>query len=187
MKITFNLNTKSINNAKRRLRNYKKSLSKKCAKFVEELSYKGIYVAATNAGEYGKYILFSMEVTEQNDTGAKAIMYGEKQQDIVARWIGAGASIQEAVVNPLLMAEFGSGAKASDASGKENAKWTPIAGAGRGTFPGQVHAEQDRWYWMDLEGNWQSSSGVEPPMPIFSAYIEMKDQIENVARKVFKT
>ena len=187
MKITFSLDTKSINKAKRRLRYYKNQLPKKCKKFVEELAYKGIFVGATNTGEYGKYILFSMEITEENATGAKGIMYAEKQGDIIARWIGPGASIREAVVNPLLMAEFGSGAKASDEAGKENARWAPLAGSGRGTFPGQIHANEDMWYWMDLEGNWQSSSGTEPKMPVFQAYIEMKDQVESVARKVFKT
>ena len=183
--IKFSLDEKEIKRAIREVESYKKELVTKCHKFVERLADEGIKVAVRNTGQYGQYITFSKDIKDSN-VGAIAVMTG-KSGELIRMWIGEDGLVTSASVMPILMAEFGSGWKASDASGKPNADKAKLVGAGQGTFPDQIHAfDPDGWYWMDLQGNWHHSTGEEPTMPMFKAVLGMKVQIKRIAGAVFK-
>ena len=78
-----------------------------------------------------------------------------------------------AVVDPLLMAEFGSGQFAVEGH--------------RGTFPNQKHAfDPNGWYWRDLSGELHHSRGITPTRPLYKAKEEMTQQIREVAERVFE-
>jgi len=185
-KMKMRLSTRSINATLKKLRDYRDSIPGKCHQLVEELAMHGVYVSATNAGEYGPYIVFHADVTD-NQYGAVAILSARNAGVVIRQWQLTDGTIKEAEINPILMAEFGSGSHASDAFGRPNAQWTRLVGAGRGTFPGQTHAFEDSWMWLDMDGQWHESSGEDPAMPMFKAFEAMNSIVEETARKVFKT
>lgn len=144
----------------------------------------GISVASVNTGEFGDLIGFMKEVNPEK-YGATAVLIA-RSSPYPVQWMNQDG-IQEVDINPILMAEFGSGFLASDAgAGAENAEIALKLGMGQGTFPGQTHAFQDGgWKWMDLDGEWHESIGIAPSMPVWKAYIEIKSDIEAVAKAVF--
>ena len=183
--IKFSLDEKEIKKAIREVESYKKELVTKCHKFVERLADEGIKVAVRNRGEYDQYITFEKEIKDSN-VGAIAVMSG-KSGELIRMWIGDDGLVTSAAVMPILMAEFGSGWKASDAAGLPNTDKAKLVGAGQGTFPGQTHAfDKEGWYWKDLQGKWHHSTGEEPTMPMFKAALGMKVQIKRIAREVLK-
>ena len=183
--IKFKLNTESINNAINELKKYRDSLPGKCQEFVDRLVSMGISVASMNTGDYTNYIEFSKEVNPEK-YGATAIMKASSE-NIVRRWL-TKEGVMEAEVSPILMAEFGSGNYASNAgSGQPNASLAMQLGMGQGTFPGQTHAFDEEWHWLDLSGEWHSSSGEIPTMPVFKAFLEMENDVKMVAKEVFNS
>jgi hypothetical protein len=185
-KISFRLSESDIKRAISELEAYRDSIPSKCAKFAERLAEEGIRVAEQNLGEYGPYITFTLDVN-QDKYGAKAVMSGVSQS-VFRFWLGADGMTRAAEINPLLMAEFGSGWEASDAAGKPNASRAVAQGMGQGTFPGQIHAKDpDGWWYKDLQGEWHHTYGEEPTMPMFMALLEMVSRVNEIAEEVFRT
>lgn len=180
------LNTNSINKLINQLENYKHELVLKCQEFVDALADVGIETARYNlfnlvdgtfktssdgvGGGYGEMISvadkvsFSKEV-EVSDIGAICIII-PASEPFTTVWDSGSA-----VVDPLLMAEFGSGMFAVDGH--------------RGTFPNQKYAFNPQgWFWRK-DGVTYHSYGIEPPRPIFKAYEEMQLQMQAIAAQVF--
>ena len=181
MKIKVDLSTKGIQDAIKQIQAYRDSLPNKCRLFVEELANVGIYTADYHT--VSSLIYFGKDI--KNDTnGCKTIMFGQDISKIIEQWVGEGGEVREAEVSPLLMAEFGSGRYA------ENTQWFQGSDSlgGRGTFPEQTHAfDENGWWWMDLGGEWHHSYGFEPTQPMYHAWLEMYSQIEQIAKKVFRS
>lgn len=176
--IKVKLNSKSIQNAIKELENYKASLEAKNKEFVSRLIDYGIEMAVSYSGNYGKYISFNKKVEGGENAVGFLIAEG---YPITVEWIVQGGEVKTAEIDPLLMAEFGSGQFAEVLFN--------ISGVGRGTFPGQTHAFEDSWSFMKKESDgttkWYRSSGVAPTHPMYHADMEMLDVIESVAREVF--
>lgn len=178
MNLNITLSEKSINRAIGELKRYRDSLAIKTETFVRRLIDVGITVAEQNAGGYGKHIEFSKE----GKGGIRTIGYlVAKGQPITVDWDYKGTR-KTAKVDPLLMAEFGSGKLAE--------VLFAISGVGQGTFPGQTHAFDDKGWnykeWQsDHKGKWHHSSGAAPTHPMYKADMEMIQQIEAIAREVF--
>ena len=102
----------------------------------------------------------------------------EDGQKIVSQWQML-EGVKSATVSPSLMLEFGAGLKA------ENKSNTP--GVGTGTFPGGTHGSEPGWYYMDLNGEWHYSTGIEPKMPMYFAGKELRDKVVAIAKEVFGT
>ena len=172
MRINARLNTHDINNLIKQVEYFKIDLQSKLVDFVLELAEVGIQVAKANTYvEYdeqyinmGDMLEFSKETTV-DDSGVVCTLTATGQL-YTKEWKGGSAQ-----VNPLLMAEFGSGAKAIDGH--------------RGTFPNQHVAFLDSWKWTDNSGIVHESSGSEPSRPMYNARIEMENQIREVAERVF--
>ena len=170
------LSKSSVDKLKKELEAYRNDLPRKCERIVTELSKKGIDVAKSNVGNFGKYITFTYQI-EPNTSGCKAVMLATNTGIIHSEW-RTEDGVKSADVSPLFMVEFGSGLKAKNPLN--------VPGGGTGTFPGQSHAtEPSGWWWMDLEGEWHHSAGLEPKAPMYKASIEMFNEVVKTVKAVF--
>jgi hypothetical protein len=174
MNISVSLDAKSINHAIKQVEKFKDNLQVKLERFVSELANVGIEVIQDNIkveydGEvrnFGDSVTFQKEIS--GEAGTVTCILTAEGQPYLKEWIGGSA-----LVNPLLMAEFGSGARA--------------VGGAQGTFPTQTHAMNPPWFWRDSQGKTHMSYGSEPSRPLFKAKNEMENQIRDVAQRVFST
>ena len=173
MKINARLNTSDIVSAIRQIEDYQIGLHRKAIEFTDELAKIGITIAKENTyvevddvyRNMGDLIVFEKETTI--DGGDVVCLVTAIGKQYVKKWQNG-----EALVDPLLMAEFGSG-------------WRAIDGH-QGTFPNQHVAFFRPWHWIDSSGQPHESYGSEPSRPLFKAKQEMEKQILEVAYRVFK-
>ena len=167
--ITINLHSPgSVKAFEKQITNYKKDLERKARAGLHALADAGIEVAKANCGEYGQFIVFSKKVNSLSGGGAKGeiLAVGTPVKRLRAK--------MEIDMNPLLMAEFGSGFHAEVLD--------EVPGVGQGTFPGQTHAfDEGGWWYVDFEGNSHRSTGETPTHPMHNAALE----IIRTARAVF--
>lgn len=177
--IKMNLSISSIQNAIKEVKQYQNDLNRRCEELCSRLTADGIAIAQAHIGSsgFGKYIHLGSEITPQQ-AGCRAVFYMEDSQKIVSQWQTL-EGVKSATVSPSLMLEFGAGLKA------ENKSNTP--GAGTGTFPGGTHGSEPGWYYMDLNGEWHYSTGIEPKMPMYYAGKELRERIMPIAREIFNT
>ena len=82
----------------------------------------------------------------------------------------------------LLAVEFGAGIFYNST---ENPK-APELGFGVGTYPGQIHAFEDGWYyWDDNTETWRYTHGIKATMPMYNAEQQIIQQYVKIAREVF--
>lgn len=196
-KFKATLSSSSIIQLKKQLEAYRDNIPSLCEEFVKELAKIGIRTGKQNCGEYGNYITFEVsDETILNKYGCKGFMVAKNERYILSTWY-RGKEIAGAVVNPLLMAEFGSGFQSRVID--EN---VDLIDVGQGTFPGQTHAfDPEGWYWRDNEpenGIWvgyddsngrdiyiHHSYGESPTYPMYSAAVAIMFDVERIAKKVF--
>lgn len=179
-RIKGKLSTKGIDGIIDELKKYRDSLDGKCEELVKRLADEGIIAAQQNVGHFGKYLMFTVK-NESDEGSYKAIVVASNSSKIISQW-KTKEGIKTAEVSPILLAEWGSGVKARPPETLEDG-----TRVGQGTFPGQTHAfDKEGWYWQDLNDQWHHSSGVEPSMPVYNAYLRIKNKIESVAKEVFR-
>ena len=176
-KIITNISTKQLNQTINELQEYAQRLASRCEQFVDELSDIGIEVARANLTplvndtdghtlDLSSLVVFSKEVSIDHETATCIIL--PESHVFATEW-----ETGSAVVDPLLMYEFGSGMYAVEGH--------------RGTFPAQKHAFDPKgWFWKDLSGVTHRSFGIQPTRPLFKAKEEMSNQIHEVAARVFE-
>ena len=82
----------------------------------------------------------------------------------------------------MLAVEFGAGIFYNST---ENPK-APELGFGVGTYPGQIHAFEDGWYyWDDKTETWRYTHGIKATMPMYNAEQQIIQQYVKIAREVF--
>ncbi len=175
------LSVKGIKKLQRELIAYKKkTLPELCKRYVERLAQEGVAVAQQNVGGFGKYITFSIQTNPRKD-GCTALLLAVDSEKIISQW-KTKEGMKSAEVSPLLMAEFGSG------FGAENPMNVP--GVGQGTFPSDTAKEnafkEEGWYWMDLDGTWKHSRGIQAKLPMYKASQRIQQVTSKVAREVFR-
>ena len=177
MKIKSDLSVKSIENAKKKLIQYRDvELPRKCKEFVERLLQSGVSVSRAKIDEspLGKYVTVTTDISSDK-MGCKGILLAKgavKEQEGYAPF------------SILLAIEFGAGIH-------YNPTPNPIIGSefpyGVGTFPGQIHANEDTWfYWDEKSQEWRPTHGVKATMPMYNADMEMIQKVEKIAKQVFK-
>ena len=171
--VQINVSTADIDNTVLLLKQYARNLQEKCERLVEELAKVGIEVIEDNIrveydGEvrnFGDNVFFKKDIVSSVD-GATLTLYVDAEPYLKEWETGS------AIVNPLYMAEFGSGAMAVEGH--------------RGTFPNQKHANQPSWFWRDMTGRAHISSGNVPSRPMQKAVEEITKQAREVAERVFR-
>ena len=163
------LSTTSIRKLQDELKKYQNDLTTKCKLLAKELAEIGVDVAEARIGEspLGKYVSIQTDISEEQ-AGCKAVLIatGEvKKSDGYAPF------------NTLLAIEFGAGIHYNQTPNPNANKF----GLGVGTFPGQIHAFEDGWYyWDDKAQEWRYTHGVKATMPMYHADMEI---IQNVVKK----
>lgn len=173
--IKANLSVSSIRNAQRELEKYRDSLEYKARLLTETLAEIGINVAETKIDEspLGKYVTIKTDISEEK-AGCKAILIatGENKE-----------SDGNALFNTLLAIEFGAGIHYNPIPNPNAGEF----GLGVGTFPGQIHAFEDYWfYWNEEEQKWLPTHGVKATMPMYSASLEIQRNVVKKAKEIFK-
>lgn len=163
------LSTTSIRKLQDELKKYQNDLTTKCRILAKELAEIGVNVAEARIREspLGKYVSIQTDISEEQ-AGCKAVLIatGEvKKSDGYAPF------------NTLLAIEFGAGIHQNPTPNPNEDKF----GLGVGTFPGQIHAFEDGWYyWDDKAQEWRYTHGVKATMPMYHADMEI---IQNVVKK----
>lgn len=171
--IKMSLSVDSINEAIRQIEQYKTDFNKKVELLTERIAELGKTVAFQRVEEspLGKTVILHSETTA-SDAGCKAVL------------IATGQTYESdgfAPFNTLLAIEFGAGIH-------YNAIPNPKAnemGYGVGTFPGQVHAFEDGWYYLGNDDKWHYTHGVKATMPMYSATVAIIKDVRKIAREVF--
>ena len=170
------LSVKGIEALKRQLLQYKDNLPIKCEKLVSRLLQSGVAVSQSKINEspLGKYVTVTTNISADK-MGCKGIL------------LAKGAVKEQEGYEPfsiLLAIEFGAGIHF-------NPTPNPLIGSefpyGVGTFPGQVHAmEPGGWYfWSEEKQQWIHSYGVKATMPMYSADMEIIQNVVKYAKEVF--
>ena len=169
------LSVKGIEALKSQLLQYKDSLYIKCETLVSRLLQSGVEVSQSKISEspLGKYVTVTTNISADK-MGCKGILLAKgavKEQDgyapfsiLLAIEFGAGVHFNP-TPNPIISSEFPYGV---------------------GTFPGQVHAYQDLWfYWDENTQEWKPTHGVKATMPMYNADMEIIKNVVKFAKEVF--
>lgn len=169
------LSVRGINDLKSQLLQYKDSLPIKCEKLVSMLLQSGVAVSQAKISEspLGKYVTVTTNISADK-MGCKGILLANgavKEQEgyapfsiLLAIEFGAGVHYNP-TPNPIISSEFPYGV---------------------GTFPGQTHAYQDTWfYWDENSQEWKPTHGVKATMPMYSADMEIIQNVVEYAKEVF--
>ena len=175
-KRTININlfdSKSIQNAIKQIESYRDDLPRKCQEICRRLAEEGVRVAdvAINSVPIGKTITLTTDINPSK-MGCKAIM----------KMTGRETRTEDGrIFFSALAIEFGSGIYYNKAANPKSSEFN----MGVGTFPGQTHAFQDKWYYLGEDGEWHSSHGVQASMPMYKASVEMRQKIDSIVKEVF--
>lgn len=173
-KITVNLSEESIRKAIQELEQYKQDLNRKIEVFTEKLAQVGEKVALQNIKESPLGKTATLRTEEKNTDGVSRVVLiatGEIKQ-----------SKDYPPFNTLLAIEFGAGIHYNKAPNPNADKF----GLGVGTFPGQIHAYEDYWfYWDEKQQKWLPTHGVKATMPMYKASVEIIESVKDVAKEVF--
>ena len=166
---------KSLQQAIKQIEAYRDDLPRKCQEICRRLSEIGEQTAlvAISESPQGKAVTLRMDI-DPSKTGCKAML------------IGTGKTVTDdkgRTYNLLLGIEFGSGIR-------YNPTENPMAsefGMGVGTFPDQSHAfDRNGWMYLGKDGNWHHSYGIKATMPFYKAMTEIKRNVNDVVKDVFK-
>ena len=169
------LSVSGLNDLKRQLLQYKDELPTKCEKLVSLLLQSGVAISQAKISEspLGKYVTVTTNISADN-MGCKGIL------------LAKGAVKEQDGYEPfsiLLAIEFGSGVRFNPTPNPLSAEM----GYGVGTFPGQVHAmDPGGWYfWSEERQQWIHSYGVKATMPMYSADMQIIQNVVKFAKEVF--
>ena len=168
------LSVKGIEALKSQLLQYKDSLPIKCETLVSRLLQSGLEVSQTKISEspLGEYVTVTTNISADK-MGCNGILIAKgavKKQDGYAPF------------SVLLAIEFGAGIHFNPTPNPNADKF----GLGVGTFPGQVHAFEDMWfYWDEKTQEWKPTHGVKATMPMYSADMQIIQNVVKTAKEVF--
>lgn len=174
-KYTFkaDLSVKGIEKLKKDLINYKVNiLPQKINNAIMELGKAGFKVASAKIDEapLGKYVTLRLDTPNINTVVLVAT--GEVKQS---------EGFED--FNTLLAIEFGAGIYHNKTPNPNADKF----GLGVGTFPGQIHAFEDGWYyWDEKDEMWKYTHGVKATMPMYSAQTAMIVEAVKIVQKSFR-
>lgn len=174
------LSVKGIEQLKKDLLNYKEvELPNKIRKYVSELLKLGISVSQSRVDEspLGKYITLSTDISSDK-MGCEGILIAKGE---VKEKVDKDGKAYPPF-STILAIEFGAGIHFNPTPNPNADKF----GLGVGTFPGQIHAFEDIWfYWDETDQKWKPAHGVQATMPMYSAQIELIKNAVKIAKGVF--
>ena len=176
-KFKSNLSVDGIQNIVDQLHDYADDeLLVKAEMIVRQLAFMGIKVAEYSVfSDFRPYIEFVYKPDFTTDTEVEGNLIGQDTTLIHRVWYGRKGNVAgQADVSPVMMSEFGAGPYAQNGH--------------RGSFPGQKHAMQSKWFWRDADGTLHSSEEdytMVATQPMYHAFVEMMQRVDEVAKQVF--
>ena len=173
-KISVPLTKQGIRQLQSELNKYMDDVKNKARELAEKLSERGITVMQCHISEspLGKYVSVKTDITPEM-AGCRAAL------------IATGQTMESegyAPFNTLLAIEFGAGIHHNKIPNPNADKF----GLGVGTFPGQIHAFEDYWfYWNEEEQKWLPTHGVRATMPMYNASMAIASDVVKIAKEVF--
>lgn len=200
-KIKVELSQKGIQSLINYLEEYKQSVIDLTNVFCNRLTELGMDIInvkisnVKNLEEAPNHIAITKKV-DKTEYGCETILLMKDSSPILRKWsvFLDGEKIEKiAEISPTLMLEFGSGEYASATPNHRNTVNVKEQ-VGKGTFPSHLtkpignenHAKEGIWHWMDEDKKWHWSKGIAPTMPMYSAFLEMEKQIEQIGKEVFE-
>ena len=195
MNYSVKLDPDELDALARKLDVYAARFEIKVRTFLKRLADLAIEVARMNEGDFAGYIVYS-KVFETTD-GGQAVKMVAKSDPITRAWYVSSTSKEQRyeTISPLLMAEFGSGHSAIQATGEATGL------GGQGTLNLYHHAfDSNGWYWWTDEvltgsdaqlvnskdGRFKYHSyGQQPSQPLHKAVMACIAQVEGIAKEVF--
>lgn len=179
-KFTTDLSTKGIENLQKQLNDYlEKDLKRRTQIFIERLADIGIRVAIQSAE--GDSHHFDEMVTFEKEVGSmKVVLVGRNDNisGLHTTWYDGEGNFHDETISPILALEWGTAGLA-------------IKGH-QGSFAvtGNHTSDTSWYYYENVDGNGNPidkhyATAEEAHEPMFNAYMEMKNQINDIARKVF--
>ena len=163
MKIKVELSVASIDAAIKQIEQYKNDLNRKAQELCKRLADMGALYAEWNFDGvlYAGDIDYNVSV-EQRDANTYVI----KANGETVMFMEFGAGIRHGYGHPQA-AEFH---------------------MGPGTYPnGKGHWNDPNGWWFGEKGNWTHTYGNAPGMPMYNAAKDLRKEILEVAREVFKS
>ena len=174
------LSIKGIEKLKKDLLDYKQvELPNKIKQYVSELLKLGISVSQARVDEspLGKYITLSTDMSADK-MGCKGILIAKGE---VKEEVDKYGNVYPPF-STILAIEFGAGIHFNSTPNPNADK----LGLGVGTFPGQIHAFEDMWfYWDETDQMWKPTHGVKATMPMYNAQMELINNAIKIAKAVF--
>lgn len=164
---------KSLQRAIKQIEAYRDDLPRKCQEICRRLAEEGVKVAdvAINSVPIGKTITLTTDINPSK-MGCRAIM----------KMTGRETRTEDGrIFYTALGIEFGSGIYYNKTANPKSSEF----GMGVGTFPGQTHAFEDKWYYLGDDGEWHASHGTQASMPMYKASVEMRKKIDSIVKEVF--
>ncbi len=179
-KFKASLSVDGIEQLKRDLLNYKDNiLQQNIREYVSRLLQIGISVsqARVNESPLGKYITLSTNISADK-MGCKGILIAK---GVVKEEVDSDGNAYPPF-STILAVEFGAGIHFNPTPNPNADKF----GLGVGTFPGQIHAFEDIWfYWEEDEQKWKPTHGVKATMPMYNARMEIINNAVKIAKAIF--
>lgn len=166
------LSSQGIQSIIDQLRDYEQGLHRKAELLCQRLAEAGLTVSQAKVGEspLGKTISLRIDM-EPSKAGCKAVLLAS----------GQTKSNEYGTINTLLLVEFGAGVFYNPS---DNPKAREL-GYGIGTFPGQVHAFEDGWYYWGEDEQWHYTHGTKATMPMYNASVTIREKVAEIAKEVF--
>lgn len=166
-KITMRLNSRDISKAIKELKKYRTSLNDKNELFIKRLAEIGIPVIEQRInearGDSSKEHLTHIEVNRfGNYAQAKLIVQG----------------------NDIMFIEFGAGIHYNTSPGDSLHPKGSELGYTIGSY-GKGQGKRDSWFYYADSGEAVMSHGTEATMPVYSASVEIRNNMIRIAKEVF--
>lgn len=160
--ISMRLSTASIDAAIKEVKAYRDSLNQKAILLAQKLAEAGYQCAKITMSEH--------------------VFSGDTLASLHVEDYGGGRMALVAGSEALLFFEFGAGIKMGGGHPLNDK-----LGMGPGTYPGKGHWDDpDGWWYYDDYGVKHHTFGNQPHMPMYKASVEMRANIERIAREVFR-
>lgn len=173
-KVKVDFSVQGLNSLKQYLLDYKQELQHKVEEYVSALSELGVKVAQSSIDEspLGKYVTLTTDISSDK-MGCSAILVAIGQ-------VKKSEGYED--FNTLLAIEFGAGVHHNPIPNPK----AELFGLGVGTFPGQIHAFEDGWwYWDEKEQEWRYTQGVKATMPMYKADMTIIQEAIKIAKLIF--
>ena len=174
------------------INDYLKDINVSTQTFVNELADTGrqTSVTVTNGTKYAGHIDYN--VVEDTATGKehKAVL-NARSEDVESVWYTSYGEKRSEPINPLLMAEFGSGFENVATTGNSQSFHEEAKDLGmvQGSLkPNHGHAfDPDGWGYYDESMHLHLTKGEPPITPMFHAYMKMTNPstLDSLKRGVF--